>query len=214
MSIRNIIFDLCGPIVTIDLELMNRRFRDFGVKAEKPYQLLRSDGLTKMYEAGEISTGEFCRRVRHLLAAKLGDTQILEAWNTIVADFPESHIECIRELHHRCRLFLLSNSDVTNARFFREYLNSQAGFDFVEDCFDGVFFSYNLHERKPNPAVFQRIVDKHGLATSETLVVDDCRKHCEGAASIGLHTHWLQHGEDICELDILTAIRKGNGTIN
>ena len=31
--IKNIIFDLCGPIITLDLELMNNRFRSYGVTA-------------------------------------------------------------------------------------------------------------------------------------------------------------------------------------
>ena len=206
MGIRNIVFDLCGPIITLDLEMMNRRFHDYGVTVEKPYQLLRSKGLTKLYEAGRITTQEFCNSVRLLLATNLGDTQILDAWNTLIADFPPSHIECIKELHTRCRLFLLSNSDETNARFFKEYLNRESGFNFVGECFDEVFFSYELHERKPSPTVFSHIIDKHGLEASETLVVDDCRKHCEGAASIGLHTYWLQPGEDIGKLNILKDI--------
>ena len=208
MSIKNIILDLCGPVITLDMELMNRRFRDFGVPNEKPYQLLRSEGLTKRYEAGLLDTEEFCDQVRQLLATPLSNAQIIDAWNTLVSDFPAQHIKYVKALHTRYRMFLLSNSDVTNAAFFREYLHSQAGFDFLGECFDEVFFSCDIHDRKPNPAVFQHILNKHGLSPRETLVIDDCRKHCEGAASIGLLTHWLQPGEDISELNLLTDIDK------
>lgn len=202
IGIKNIIFDLCGPIITLDLELMNRRFHEFGVTVEKPYQLLRNAGLTKLYESGRVSTEDFCDQVRQLLATQLTREQIIDAWNTLIVDFPQRHIEYIRQLHKRYRLFLLSNSDVTNAQFFKDYLNRHAGFDFVNDCFDEVFFSCELYDRKPSPAVFRHIVDKHGLIPEETLVVDDCLAHCEGAASIGLRTHWLRPDEDICDLKL------------
>lgn len=198
--IKNIIFDLCGPIITLDIELMNRRFHDFGVKVEKPYQTLRTAGLTKDYEAGLVSTSDFCDKVRCLLGTPLDDIRILDAWNTVVSDFPKQHIDLLRRLKSQHRLFLLSNSDVTNAQYFREYVNRQAGCDLMSECFDEVFFSCDLHDRKPSPAVFQHIVDKHRLSPSETLVIDDCKAHCDGAASIGLQTHWLQAGEDICDL--------------
>ena len=201
MKTNNIIFDLCGPIITLDIELMNRRFHDFGVKAEKPYQRLRDVGLTKRYEAGLISTSDFTNQVREILDCPLDDSQIIEAWNTLIVDFPQKHIDLLKQLKSKYKTFLLSNSDETNAAFFKEYMKRVAGFDILSDCFDEVFFSCDLHDRKPSPAVFQHIVDKHQLVTSETLVIDDCKAHCDGAASIGLKTHWLSPDEDICDLD-------------
>ena len=199
-TIKNIIFDLCGPIITLDIELMNRRFHDFGVTVEKPYQMLREHGLTKKYEAGLISTQLFTEMVRVILQHPLYYTQIIEAWNTVIADFPDSHIALLQRLKGKYKTFLLSNSDETNAAYFRAYMKQRAGFDILNDCFDEVFFSCDLHDRKPSPAVFQHIVDKHHLTPSETLVIDDCKAHCEGAASIGLQTHWLQAHQDICDL--------------
>ncbi|MBQ3579931.1 MAG: HAD-IA family hydrolase [Bacteroidales bacterium] len=201
MKINNIIFDLCGPIITLDIELMNRRFHDYGVTVEKPYQTLRDEGLTKRYEAGLVSTVDFISQVRVILDCPLSDSQILDAWNTIIVEFPHRHIELLQRLKDRYKIFLLSNSDETNAAYFKEYMKHSAGFDILNDCFDEVFFSCDLHDRKPSPSVFQHIVDKHHLMPSETLVVDDCKVHCEGAASVGLQTHWLVLGEDICDLN-------------
>ena len=198
--IKNIIFDLCGPIITLDIELMNRRFHDFGVKVDKPYQLLREYGVTKKYEAGDISTFNFTQQVRLVLNCPLHYSQIIEAWNTLIVDFPKKHIKLLKQLKGKYKTFILSNSDVTNAAYFREYMKRRARFDLLNDFFDEVFFSCDLHDRKPSPPVFQHIVDKHHLIPSETLVIDDCKAHCEDAASIGLQTHWLQAGEDICDL--------------
>jgi putative hydrolase of the HAD superfamily len=167
---------------------------------EKPYQKLSDEGLAKQYEAGLVTTDEFCSRVRRSLGISLTDGQILDAWNTLIADFPVRHIELLKHLKNEYKTFVLSNSDETNAAYFKAYMKQCAGFDILNDCFDDVFFSCDLHDRKPSPAVFQHIIDKHRLVPSETLVIDDCRAHCESAAATGMHTHWLQPDEDICDL--------------
>ena len=68
------------------------------------------------------------------------------------------------------------------------------------NVFRKVFFSCELGLRKPEPAVFQTIVVKEKLRPNETLFIDDCKKHTEGASFAGLNTIWLERGKDICEL--------------
>ena len=57
--IKNIIFDLCGPIITIDLGLMNNKFFQFGVKGiDNPYKILYKAGVTKEFEKNQINGGK------------------------------------------------------------------------------------------------------------------------------------------------------------
>lgn len=199
--IKNIIFDLCGPIITLDLELMNRRFRDFGVTAvEKPYQKMREEGLTKIYEQGLISTGDFCSEVRRILQCDLTDEEIFDCWNTVVADFPPQHAETLAKLSTRYRLFLLSNSDVVNAEYFIDYIDQRAGEGFMKNTFSGVFFSCDLRLRKPDPKIFLSLAKKTEIDLAETLFVDDCQKHTQSAASLGINVIWLKPEWDIADL--------------
>ncbi len=198
--IKNIIFDLCGPIITLDLELMNRRFHDYGIAVEKPYHTMREAGLTKDFEQGLISTSDFCREARRLLQCQLSDDDILDCWNTVVADFPPHHAAELSKLSSRYRLFLLSNSDVVNAKFFLEYVDRHAGEGFMERTFEKVFFSCDLRLRKPSPEIFTTIVQRQGLIPSETLFVDDCLKHTQSASSLGINVIWLKPGLDIADL--------------
>lgn len=198
--IKNIIFDLCGPIITLDLEMMNRRFHDYGVAAEKPYQLMREAGLTKNFEQGLITTNDFCNDVRRILHCNLSDDDIFDCWNTVVADFPARHAETLAKLSSRYRLFLLSNSDVVNAKFFYNYVNQHAGEGFMERTFDKEFFSCDLKLRKPSPEIFATILERCGLESSETLFVDDCLKHTQSAASLGINVIWLKPEWDIADL--------------
>lgn len=199
--IKNIIFDLCGPIITLDLELMNRRFRDYGVTAvEKPYQKMREEGLTKIYEQGLISTGDFCSEVRRILQCDLTDEEIFDCWNTVVADFPPQHAETLAKLSTRYRLFLLSNSDVVNAEYFIDYIDQRAGEGFMKNTFSGVFFSCDLRLRKPDPKIFLSLAKKTEIDLAKTLFVDDCQKHTQSAASLGINVIWLKPEWDIADL--------------
>lgn len=199
--IKNIIFDLCGPIITLDLELMNRRFRDYGVTAvEKPYQKMREEGLTKIYEQGLISTRDFCSEVRRILQCDLTDEEIFDCWNTVVADFPPQHAETLAKLSTRYRLFLLSNSDVVNAEYFIDYIDQRAGEGFMKNTFSGVFFSCDLRLRKPDPKIFLSLAKKTEIDLAETLFVDDCQKHTQSAAALGINVIWLKPEWDIADL--------------
>ena len=199
-TIKNIIFDLCGPIITIDVGLIDKRLQQLGVKIEQPYRKLYDIGLTKRFESNMITTAQFCKELRSVLETGISDEQICNAWNTLIVNFKPEHQQLLPKVHNHYRTFMLSNSDVVNAEYFVNYLNENAGFNFTEQCFDEIFFSYMIGDRKPSGNVFNHILTKHKLNASETLFIDDCEKHCIGAKEVGLNTIWLQKPTDICEL--------------
>ena len=199
-NIKNIIFDLCGPIITIDVNLIDKRLHEFGITDEQPYRKVYDLALTKRFEANEITTEEFCNEIRKILNTNISNEQICDAWNSLIVDFKREHQLLFPKVHKYYHTFVLSNSDVVNAEYFTVFLNREAGFDFVNQGFDEIFFSYKIGERKPNPKIFQHILNKHNLIASETLFIDDCEKHCLGAKEIGLNTIWLQKTTDICDL--------------
>ncbi len=199
--IKNIIFDLCGPIITIDLNMMNNKFFELGVRGvDNPYKALYKAGVTKAFEKNQITVDEFCDEVRKVLDTPLTDVQILEAWNTLIVSAPMEHAVLLKHLSHRYNLYLLSNSDAVNADYFRKYVGENMGHDLFQTAFRKVFFSCELGLRKPEPAVFQTILVKEKLRATETLLIDDCKKHTEGASFAGLNTIWLEKGKDISEL--------------
>lgn len=193
-SIKNIIFDLCGPIITIDVGLIDKRLQQLGVKTELPYRKLYDIGLTKRFESNQMTTAQFCNELRQTLNTNISDEQICEAWNTLIVSFKRKHQTILPKVHNHYRTFMLSNSDVVNAEYFTKYLGT------TRQCFDEIFFSYMIGDRKPSENVFKHILAKHNLNADETLFIDDCEKHCIGAKKVGLNTIWLQKPKDICDL--------------
>lgn len=199
-DIKNIIFDLCGPILTIDIHRIDRNFQTLGVKSCEAYMDLHRAGITKLYDSGLISSQEFCQRIRSQLDCQIPDHKILEFWNDVIVSCPIERLTLIHKAHRHYRTFLLSNCDVENARTFPEHMDRVAGYPMTTQDFDQLYFSSWIKNRKPNPEVFQLILNQQNILPHQTLFIDDCRKHCESALNLGLQVHWLQQEEDILQL--------------
>ncbi|WP_158044394.1 HAD family hydrolase [Skermanella pratensis] len=57
----------------------------------------------------------------------------------------------------------------------------------VLDAFDGIVVSGEVRLLKPDPAIYRRLLDDHGLSAGDTLFIDDVEKNVEGARSVGMH---------------------------
>jgi len=103
-------------------------------------------------------------------------------------------------LSKKYRLFLLSNTDSIHIETFE----NRSGISFYSDfyqCFEKVYFSFEIGMRKPNADVFQYLIKKHELSPKRTLFVDDKKENTDSAASLGFNGWNLQVGqEDVVDL--------------
>jgi epoxide hydrolase-like predicted phosphatase len=58
-----------------------------------------------------------------------------------------------------------------------------------DGLFDAVVVSGEVGLRKPDPAIFARVLDALGVAASEAAFVDDVRPHVASARSLGMQAH-------------------------
>lgn len=192
--IRNLIIDLCGPLLQIDVNRINERFHQQGISAENPYMTLYREGRVKAFDRGEITPSQFWNNVRQVLHCQLTDDELQDIWNSLVVDFDPRIANVLHRLSQNHKLFLLSNSDVVNATHFLNYIRKHCGDISFDDCFEELYFSYQLGLRKPDPAIFQAILQRHHLIPQETLFIDDSPKNCSIAATLGIQTHCWKVG--------------------
>lgn len=194
----NIIFDLCGPLIKIDVERINHDLHELGLPSARGYHDLHDAGLIKQYDSGLISPKQFVVEACRVWNFDMCEQYIWQAWNNVVYDFDVRHVETIRRLKNQgIETFILSNSDIVNAHHFCEFMNQRAGFDFTGECFTELFFSYQLHCRKPDPIIFQKIMYQRKMDPKDTLFIDDSRKNCLAAQEVGLKVHHLTNEEQI-----------------
>jgi len=75
-------------------------------------------------------------------------------------------------------LYYLSNMPVPYARFL------EAHHAFLR-CFDGGIFSGDVHQVKPDPALYQLLQSRYALEPAHTLFIDDLRANVEAATALG-----------------------------
>ncbi|ESU29233.1 HAD-superfamily hydrolase subfamily IA, variant 3 [Flavobacterium limnosediminis JC2902] len=157
------------------------------------------DSLNKRYEKGKIDELEFFTGFQRYIPNKELD-EIREAWNGILLDFPLYRLEFLQRLSRKYRLFLLSNTDRTHIEKFEHKVGMTFSREFYL-CFEKVYFSYEIGLRKPDPEVFNYIINRHDLNPKKTLFVDDNKHNTDVAANLGMHVWNLQVGqEDVVDL--------------
>lgn len=65
--------------------------------------------------------------------------------------------------------------------------------------FDGVIVSGDERLLKPDPAIYARLMDRHGLAPERCIFVDDSLKNVEGARAVGMSAHHFTDAASLAE---------------
>jgi HAD superfamily hydrolase (TIGR01509 family) len=70
-------------------------------------------------------------------------------------------------------------------------------FEFWE-LFDGIVISGEINMVKPQPEIFEYLLNRHGLSAADTVFIDDHPPNVEAAQALGLHTVLFQDARQ-CE---------------
>jgi FMN phosphatase YigB (HAD superfamily) len=193
--INTIIFDFGDIFINLDKEAPIAEFSKLGLK-EWTEDL---NELNLSFEKGKISELQFIEGFqKHMPKASIDE--IRNAWNTILLDFPLYRLEFLQMLSQKYRLFLLSNTDAIHIDRFQH----KAGITFYREfyqCFERVYFSFELGMRKPEAEIFNYLVKQHELTPKRTLFIDDKKENTDAALALGFQVWNLQVGkEDVVHL--------------
>ncbi len=193
--IDTIIFDFGDIFINLEKEAQIEAFKKLGLNEPNEELIAMND----LFEKGKVSEIQFIESFHKFIPnASLND--IRDAWNTIIGEFPLYRLEFLQLLSHKYRLFLLTNTDEIHISRFEHNVGVSFFSDFYQ-CFEKVYYSYEMGMRKPDAAIYSYIVNKHDLSPKRTLFVDDKKSNTDAAASIGLHVWNLQVGkEDVVDL--------------
>lgn len=193
--INTIIFDFGDIFINLDKKATIDGLKNLGLKAWND----ELDLLNIQFEKGQISQENFLLGFqKHMPNATIDD--ILIAWNAVLLDFPEYRLEFLQMLSKKYRLFLLSNTDSIHIETFEQ----KNGISFCSDfynCFEKVYFSFEVGKRKPEDAIYNLLINKHDLSPKRTLFVDDKKENTDAALLLGFQVWNLQVGqEDVVDL--------------
>jgi len=188
--INAIIFDFGDVFINLDKQATLDGLKNLGISHWNE----DLNQLNLQYEVGAISGDDFLSGIqKHTNNGSIED--IRAAWNSILADFPLYRLEFLQMLSQKYRLFLLSNTDAIHIDTFEQKSGPSFYSDFYQ-CFEKVYFSFEIGMRKPNPDVYSFVLDQHGLQAKQTLFIDDKKENTDAAQALGLKIWNLQVGEE------------------
>ena len=198
---ENIIFDRGGVIFNVDYTKTQRAFEALGMQnVEEVYSQQQQQGLFDKFEKGEITASEFINALKSSCAPETTDDQIRSAWNAMLLDFPVERLNFLGWLGDAHRLFLLSNTNEIHLKAFNEILFTTRGYHSLDPFFERVYYSHELHMRKPEKELFEWALNENKLDAENTLFIDDSEANIIAADNLGIATIHILPGLEFTKL--------------
>ncbi len=197
-DIRNIVFDLGGVLLDLDFTAPVEAFRKLGIEADSlDYRKSIADPVFTLFETGMISPGEFRDHIRKIVNnSKVPDAEIDAAWCAMLLSVPDSKVDLLKTLGKHFRLFLFSNTNAIHIGYFREKFEIQHGIP-IESLFERLFYSHEIHDRKPLLSAFEKVSRAAGILPAETLFIDDFEQNIATARNAGYFVLHYIPGTDL-----------------
>jgi putative hydrolase of the HAD superfamily len=174
-------FDLGKVLVDFEVERMYRQIAQVaGVDPTTVRQVLFFDGLQKEYELGRISGEQFYEMFCQATGTR-PDFQTLERAASDIFEVNVSILPLIACLERAgYRLGILSN---TCRSHWEHCLRKLC---ILRESFSVYALSYEIHEMKPDAAIFLAAAGLAGVAPAEVFFTDDMAGHVAGARAAGI----------------------------
>ncbi|MFV0344852.1 MAG: HAD family hydrolase [Bacteroidales bacterium] len=200
MRIKNIIFDLGGILLELYPERTIAEFEHLGISRKigsKAHSY--SDQVFTDFERGKISAEEFIFQIKEISDKTLSKEQIINAWNAMLHDFPQAHVNLLQQLRNQgYNLYLLSNTNELHVNAFESLFYNKFSFD-IKTLFDKALYSNEIGHRKPHKETFQAVLHILDILPHDTLMIDDSLANIEGAKAAGLETLYIETNNDILD---------------
>ncbi len=205
MSTEAIISDF-GGVLTTPLIQSFLAFQDqTGIAMETLGTAMQSlaerDGSHPLFELekGEISEADFLSRIADELEPELGHRPEMHRFSEIYFEALEPNppmIDLMRELKGRgLRMALLTN----NVREWEPLWRSMVP---IDELFELVVDSAFVSCRKPEPRIYEILLERLCVAADRCLFVDDVEVNCEAARELGMTAvHFRDNEQAIPEIN-------------
>jgi len=190
--IKNILFDLGGVILDIDVHATLKCFYELGFPPDLlQYPNNMTNDLFFRYETGKLGTVEFRNELRKITGLEFSDEALDEAWNAMIIRIPEERTILLEKLKGRYELYMLSNTSQLHVPVFEKMYLEKAGLP-MKDAFKKIYYSYEIGWHKPDHEAWEYVIKDAGIVPGETLFLDDSIHNIKASQELGfqaIHIH-------------------------
>jgi len=191
-NIKNILFDLGGVILDIDVQATLKGFYELGFPADLmqfPYSM--TTDLFFKYETGKLDTDAFRNAIRKKTGVEMSDQAFNEAWNAMLVRIPPERTDLLKRLSERYSLYMLSNTSSLHVEVFENMYLEAAGLS-MHEVFTKIYYSHEIGWHKPDHEAWEHVIDDAGIRPEETLFLDDNIHNIKASQELGfqaIHIH-------------------------
>lgn len=203
MKVKNIVFDFGGVLLNVDYQKTQDAFVALGVtNFEDFYSQTNANPLFADLEKGLIPADEFYHAFRRQTGHNLDRDVIKKAWCAMLVSFRPKSFEFLDQLREKgYKVFLLSNTNAIHFEVFHQMFAEQHPHRSFESYFNMPYYSHLIHERKPDTAAYQYVLDAENLVAEESMFVDDTFKNIPPAQLVGMQVCHL-HSNGLIEKEL------------
>lgn len=212
--IKNVIFDLGGVLLNLDLQRCFDEFKALGMDVDKVLKSsvstygtgatmcdgMAAIGVMDLYQVGKISTPDFFCEIQKQCAPETTVEQVMSAWNSWLLDIPRYKLDLIKDLKRRgYNVYMLSN---TNDAHWKK-IEKDNFLEPVSNYFDDIFLSQELGLAKPDERIYLEVLKRiskgqgQNVKPEECLFVDDSQINCDVANALGIKAIKYEIGSEL-----------------
>ncbi|WP_298916578.1 HAD family phosphatase [uncultured Algimonas sp.] len=174
-----LLFDLGGVVVPwVGMEALADRA---GMSVEDARAHFEQSDILKGYQRGASRDAAFLDALSQRFALDAPRTVLARHWKDWVRPPFPGVIDAIRTLGDDFATACLSNTNALHWERLHELFDLKA-------VFDPALASHELKLAKPDPAIFQTVIDRTGVAPDRILFFDDSPENVRAARAMGMRS--------------------------
>ena|ERR1700744_6452026 len=193
-NIKNIIFDYGNVIFLLDFQKLKDGWNSISISnPDVFFSHGVQDPIFDAFDKGHVTASQFRDFIREKSGhPELTDDEIDTAWNSLLLGVDKGTHETLAALNKKYRTFLLSNINPIHYEWIMNYLKDEFGFEGNDHLFEKTYYSHLIGLRKPDTAIFEKVLKENGLKAEETLFIDDIAANLEPAKALGIQTFMMK----------------------
>jgi putative hydrolase of the HAD superfamily len=183
-----LIFDLGEVIISLDFDAVIGGFVECSTKSKEEIQGLISDSeILHHYETGKTPNEVFIQACKDVLELDMNDQEFIEIWNRMLLDIPVEKVNILQRLKKSHQVLILSNTNSLHMDRFDEMMQQINGKATLGEIVHKAYYSHEMGLRKPDPEIYQALINENQLDPARTLFFDDKEENIQSAQTVGIH---------------------------
>jgi glucose-1-phosphatase len=198
--LKSIIFDLGNVLIDIDFPRSEQQLKALlGDNLLEKLEKINQANLFYEFEKGNVSEDFFIKTLQSL-GENVSEQQIKDAYNAMLIGFKAERFEMLKRLAEKYTLYVLSNTNKMHIDWVHQHLEKDLHItNYESQYFKTVYYSHELHLRKPDVEIYEYVLQDAQLKAEETLFIDDNHDNIVAAQSIGIQVIHHELGNEIVE---------------